>query len=117
MGTFKMLFGLAVVVVVIIAGVQTLPPAMSNYQFQDELKSLSLSANYGNRAIEDIQGEVILDARRHDIVLDPKQVIVQRTSAPGAGSSLYIQADYSVPVSILGYSFSISFEPSSGNKV
>jgi len=45
----------------------------------------------------------------------PEQITVQRIGSPGA-PAVYVAADYSVPVTLPGYSFSLHFNPSSGNR-
>ena len=45
----------------------------------------------------------------------PGSVTVQRIGTPGA-PAVYVAADYSVPVSLPGYSFTLHFTPSSGNR-
>jgi hypothetical protein len=47
--------------------------------------------------------------------LTPAQVTVQHIDTPGA-PAVYVAADYSVPISLPGYSFTLHFTPSSGNK-
>jgi len=54
-------------------------------------------------------------ARNYDIPLTPKQVKVTRVGGYGNGS-LNIEADYSVPIDLPGYSTSIEFHPSTKNK-
>jgi hypothetical protein len=58
---------------------------------------------------------VIKKAQDHQITLTPEQVTVQRIGTPGAPAA-YVAADYSVPVELPGYSFTLHFTPSSGNK-
>ena len=51
-----------------------------------------------------------------DSVLTPKQVHVSRTGGGNGNGSLTIEAEYSVPVDLPGYSTTLSFHPSSQNK-
>lgn len=115
MGTLKMLFGVAVVVVVAIAGIAIVPPYFSNYQFEDFIKTEALQSTYSTRSEDDIRDAVIKHARDFDISLTAKQVHVSRTGFNGAGS-LTIEAEYSVPVNLPGYSTTLEFHPSSKNK-
>ena len=48
-------------------------------------------------------------------ILAPEQITVQRIGTPGA-PAVFVAADYSVPVSLPGYSFVLHFTPSSGNR-
>jgi len=103
------------VVAMIVVGVAVIPPYFSNYQFQDDLKQEALASTYSTKSEDDIRDEVIKRARNFDIALDPKEVTVQRTGGLGSGS-LYIEADYAVPISLPGYSFELHFSPSTKNK-
>ena len=58
---------------------------------------------------------VIKKAQDHDIQLTPEHVTLQRIGTPGA-PAVYLAVDYSVPVNLPGYSFTLHFTPSSGNK-
>ena len=92
-----------------------IPPYFSNYQFEDAIKNEALQSTYGTRSEEDIRESVIKHAREYDIQLTNKQVRVSRTGTSGTGS-LTIEAQYSVPVSLPGYSTTLEFHPSSSNK-
>lgn len=116
MGTVKAIVGFLVIIFVVYAGFQIIPPELTNYSFQDDLKSIAMvgSAN-GHQTDQDILAAVIKKAQEHEITLTPQQVTVQRISTPGL-SSVYVAADYSVPINLPGYSFDLHFTPSSGNK-
>jgi hypothetical protein len=116
MGTIKAIVGFLVVVGVIYAAFQIIPPELSNYSFQDDLRDVAMAsaANF-HLTDEDIQQQVIKKAQEHQITLAPEQVTVQHIGTPGA-PAVYVAADYSVPVSLPGYSFSLHFTPSSGNR-
>jgi hypothetical protein len=58
---------------------------------------------------------VVKKAQEHQIALTPENVTVQRIGTPGA-LAVYVAADYTVPVTLPGYSFTMHFTPSSGNK-
>ena len=47
--------------------------------------------------------------------LSPEQITIQRIGTPGV-LGVYVAADYSVPVTLPGYSFTLHFTPSSGNR-
>jgi hypothetical protein len=64
---------------------------------------------------QELMDAVIKKAADQGITLTPEQVTVQRIGTPGA-PAVYIAADYSVPVNLPGYSFTLHFNPSSGNK-
>ena len=116
MGTVKAIVGFLVIVGVIYAGFQILPPELSNYSFQDDLRTVAMTGGANpHQTDQDLMDAVIKKAQDHQITLAPENVTVQRIGTPGA-PAVYVAADYSVPVSLPGYSFSLHFTPSSGNR-
>ena len=104
------------VIGVIYACFQIIPPMMNNYSFADDLRSVAMIAG-GNphESDQDILDSVMKRAHDHDITLTPEQVTVQRIGVPGA-PAVYVAVDYSVPVNLPGYSFVLHFTPNSGNR-
>ena len=116
MGTVKAIVGFLVIVGVMYAGFQILPPELSNYSFQDDLRSVAMVGGANpHQTDQDLVDAVIKKAQEHQITLAPENVTVQRIGTPGA-PAVYVAAEYSVPVSLPGYSFSLHFTPSSGNR-
>ncbi|MGA2002591.1 MAG: hypothetical protein ABSG70_04370 [Terriglobales bacterium] len=115
MATFKLLLGFGVFVAIIVLGIKVVPPCFANYEFEDTLKADAVQATYSTRSEEDIRNTVIKHAHDYDIALAPQQVKVSRTGGFGTGT-LNIEAEYSVPIDLPGYSTTISFHPSSSNK-
>jgi hypothetical protein len=115
MATVKLVFGMAIFGAVILVGIKLIPPYFANYEFEDSIKTESVQATYSTRSEEDIREAVIKHARNYDIELTPKQVKVTRVGGFGTGS-LNIEADYSVPIDLPGYSTTIEFHPSTKNK-
>ncbi len=104
----KALAGFLVIVALVVAGFQITPPILTNYSFQDDLKTVAMTAgaNY-LKTDEDIRNDVL--------PLKPEQVTVQRIGTPGL-MAVYLTADYTVAVNLPGYSFDMHFNPTSGNK-
>ena len=98
-----------------LAGIKIIPPFFSNYELEDSIKTEALQATYSTRTEEDIRAAIIKQARNYDIMLTPKQVQVTRAGSFGNGV-LNIEADYSVPIDLPGYSTTLEFHPSSKNK-
>lgn len=115
MATLKLIFGFVVFGVVALVGLKLIPPYFSNYELEDAIKTESLQATYSTRTEDDIRETIIKQARNYDIALTPKQVKVSRNGGYGNGT-LNIEAEYSVPVELPGYSTTIEFHPSSKNK-
>jgi hypothetical protein len=115
MGSLKAIVGVVMMVLVAIVCVKLIPPYFSNYEFEDFMKNEALQSTYGSRSEDDIRDSVVKHAREYDIQLTAKQVHVTRTGNSGTGS-LTIEAQYSIPVSLPGYSTTLEFHPSSSNK-
>lgn len=115
MASLKLIFGVAVIAAVTFVGIKIVPVYFSNYEFEDFIKEEALHSTYSTRSEEDVRESVIKHARDFDISLTAKQVHVSRTGGYGNGS-LTIEAEYSVPVDLPGYSMTLDFHPSSKNK-
>jgi hypothetical protein len=115
MATLKLILGVGVIVVVAFLGIKILPVYFSNYEFEDFIKEEALHSTYSMRSEDDIREAVIKHARDFDIDLTAKQVHVSRTGSSGNGS-LTIEAEYTVPIDLPGYSMTVDFHPSSKNK-
>jgi hypothetical protein len=116
MGTVKAIVGFLVIIGMVYAGFQIIPPEFTNYSFQDDIRNVAMLGGANLRMTDqDLVDQVVKRAQEHDITLTPEQVTVQRIGNPGS-LSVYVAADYSVPVSLPGYSFVLHFTPSSGNK-
>ena len=115
MSTLKLVFALGILLALGMVGLKVIPPYFSNYQFEDAIKTEALQSTYTPRTEEDIRDAVIKQARNYDIALTPKQVHVSRVGSFGNGS-LNIEADYSVPIDLPGYSTTLEFHPSTKNR-
>ena len=120
-GKAKIILGLAVLGLAVIAGWQIGSGELANLELQGDLRDLA--AQVGTRigldpmsTEEELRNAVIRKAQGHDIELEPGQVTVRRTGAADA-SVVYLAADYRVRVKLPGYSFTLHFTPSSAKKV
>lgn len=115
MATLKLVFGVGMFLAMILVGVKVIPPFFANYQFEDTLKEDAVQATYSTHSEEDIRNTVVKHAREFDIPLTPQQVRVSRVGGFGTGT-LNIEAEYSVPLDLPGYSTTLNFHPSSSNR-
>jgi hypothetical protein len=112
----KGIVGILAILCVVVACFQVAPPLMANYSFEDDLKTVALMDSSAlQKTDEDVRTDVMRKVREHDLPITPKQITVQRINTPGT-SAVYVAADYSVTVSLPGYSFDMHFTPNSGNK-
>ena len=116
MGTVKAIVGFLVVIGAIYGGFQIIPPELTNYSFQDDLRNVAMVGG-GNPHLtdQDLTDAILKKAQDQQITMAPENVTVQRIGSPGA-PAVYVAADYHVPVNLPGYSFSLHFTPSSGNR-
>lgn len=116
MGTVKAIVGFLVIVGVIYSAFQIIPPELTNYSFQDDLRNIAMMGGANpHQTDQEIINAVVRKAQDHQITLAPEQVSLQRIGTPGS-PAVYLAADYSVPVSLPGYSFTLHFTPNSGNR-
>jgi hypothetical protein len=116
MGTVKAIIGFLAIIACVYAGFQIVPPELSNYSFEDDLKNVAMMGGSNPHTTDqELIDSIIKKAQDHQITLTPERVTVQRIGTPGS-PAVYVAADYSVPVSLPGYSFTLHFTPSSGNK-
>jgi len=116
MGTLKAIVGLLGIIALVYCGFQLAPPEMTNYSFTDDLRSVALMGGSNpHMTDQELVEMVIRKANEQHISLTPEQVTVQRIGTPGA-PAVYVAAEYSVPVSLPGYDFTLHFKPSSGNR-
>ncbi len=111
----KLVLGFVVIAFVGLVCFKLIPPFFANYELEDAIKTEATQSTYSARSEDDIRQAIIKQARNLDIPLTPKQVHVQRVGSLGTGT-LSIDAEYSVPVDLPGYSTTLEFHPSTQNK-
>jgi len=116
MGTVKAIGGLLLIIAVIYCAFQIIPPELTNYSFQDDLRNIAMVGGANpHESDQELIDSIMKKAQEHQITLAPEQITIQRIGTPGA-PAVYVAADYSVPVSLPGYAFALHFTPSSGNR-
>jgi hypothetical protein len=117
MGTIKIILGLAVLLLLAV-GWQFGSRELANIELQDEMHDLASQAGtrvglVAPNSDDDLRGAVVRKAKQHDIELQPEQVTVQRTGSEDK-QTLYLAANYTVPIVLPGFSFALHFTASSG---
>jgi hypothetical protein len=117
MGKGKLILGLAVLALAIIAGWQIVSCEMANLGLREDLRDIASQAGayiglVSFNSDEDFRKAVIRAAQSHDIQLEAEQVTVQRTGTVPA-QSIYIAVDYKARVKLPGFSFALHFHPTS----
>lgn len=117
---FKIIAVLAVLILVCNVGWQIGACELANIELRDDMKDLvsQLGGRIGltsAKSDEDFRNDILRRAQKYDIPLTPEQVTVQRTGV-GLAASMYLAANYSVPIHLPGFSFQLHFNPESGTK-
>jgi hypothetical protein len=117
MGKGKLILGLAVLALAIIAGWQIVSCELANLALHDDMRDLAAQAGayiglVSFNTDEDFRNAVIRAAKGHEIQLEPEQVTVQRTGTVPA-QTIYLAADYKARVALPGFSFTLHFHPTS----
>lgn len=115
MATLKLVLGVAIFGALVLVGIKVVPPFFANYQFEDAIKNEATQSTYSTRSEDDVRESILKQAHSLDIALTAKQVHVTRVGGFGTGT-LSIDAEYSVPIELPGYSTTLDFHPSSKNK-
>ncbi|MGH9737788.1 MAG: hypothetical protein ACRD4X_04285 [Candidatus Acidiferrales bacterium] len=108
----NLFFTLLILLSMAIGAVKIAPPYVDNYQFQDDINT---EARYGlttypKKSPDDIRREVWQDAQGLGIPASPQDI--QLDDSNGA---LSIALDYSVPIDLYVYQFTLQFHPHADN--
>jgi hypothetical protein len=120
MRKITIILGLAVLVLTVLAGWQIGACELANMNFQEDLHDLAsqVGTHIGFAAPtsdEEMNLIVVRKAKEHGIDLQATQVTVRRTNS-GETSTLYLAADYTVPVNLAFFSVNLHFTPTSDKK-
>jgi hypothetical protein len=96
----------------IFAGVKVVPVYFANYQFQDSMNSESRFAltGYPKKTTEDVRDDIYRKVQELDIPAKREDIQVSM-----ANGYVNISLDYSVPIDLAVYQFSLQFHPHSDN--
>ena len=117
MGKGKLILGLAVLALAVIAGWQIVSCELANLELRGDLRDIASQAGayiglVSFNSDEDFRNAVIRAAKGHEIELEAEQVTVQRTgTAPN--QSIYLAVDYKARVKVPGFSLALHFHPTS----
>ena len=117
MRSVKIILFLAIVLPLGSAAWQFGASKVANMNLQEEMRDMASQAGSHIGVVtplsdDELTRSIILKTKDHGIELQPDQVTVRRANA-GERSTLYIAADYTVPVNLLLFSFSLHFTPTS----
>jgi hypothetical protein len=115
MGTIKLVLGIGLIVAMVWAGAEVIPPYFANYEFEDAIKNEATISTYSNKGEDAIREAVFKKAQELELPLSKDQIKVQRTGMQGNGSVI-IEAPYTVHVDLPGYPMDLEFDPATKNK-
>lgn len=107
-----MFLTLLVLVAMAVAAFKIAPPYINNYQFQDALNTeaeFALTA-YPRRTPDDIRKEIWKKAQDLDIPADPQDIRLDMSN-----TNVNISLDYSIPIDLYVYQFTLQFHPHADN--
>ncbi|HWC18158.1 MAG TPA: hypothetical protein VG498_14145 [Terriglobales bacterium] len=121
----KIIAAILIFIPIFSAGWQIGACELANIELRDDLKDIAsqLALRVGPAqpsSDEDFRNDVIRRAEHYDIHLEPAQIKVERIISGqtdyGPIVTLYLAVEYAVPVHVLGHSFELHFNPTSGTK-
>jgi Domain of unknown function (DUF4845) len=94
------------------AGVKIVPVYFANYQMQDSMNSESRFAltGYPKKGPSDVQDDILKKAQDLGIPAKKDDIVVQMENG-----SVSISLDYSVPIDLIVYQFTLQFHPHADN--
>jgi hypothetical protein len=120
MKKIKIVLALVAFYFLLSAGWQIGACELANIELKDDLQDIStqLGVRIGATDVasdDDLRAMVLRKAEKYDIPLAPDHVIVMRDGY-GKNANIYLEADYSVPIYLPRFTFSMYFNPSSAHK-
>jgi hypothetical protein len=114
---FKIIFALVIMAFAASLGWQIFVANNANSELRSDMQILAtqITARIGLTAPssdEDLRRDILERAQRQGIDLLPDQITIRRTGGPKMeDQEIYIAADYSRPIRLLGLTFSLHFTP------
>jgi hypothetical protein len=108
----NLLLTLLVLVGMAVAAFKIAPPYINNYQFQDAINTeaeFALTA-YPKRSPDEIRKEIWQKAQELDIPADPQDIRLDMSN-----TNVNISLDYSIPIDLYVYQFTLQFHPHADN--
>jgi hypothetical protein len=106
------LFTIVIVGAMIFAGVKIVPPYVENYQFQDSIAAESrfALAGYPKKNADEVRDDIFKKAQELNIPVKAEDIRVSMTNG-----NVEIALDYSVPIDLKVYQFTLQFHPHADN--
>jgi len=106
----KLIIWLVVLGFIINVAVIVVPVYVNEFQFQNNIQEIARFASVNRKTVEDIQRSVLEVADKDSCPVQPSDVKVKSLSG-----NIRIDVDYSVPVDLRLFQWTINFHPSAVN--
>lgn len=108
----SLLFTLVILAAMAFTAIKIVPVYVENYQFQDSIEAESRFAltGYPKKGPDDVRADIFKKAQELDIPVKPEDIRVSMTNG-----SVEIGTDYSVPIDLKVYQFTLQFHPHADN--
>jgi hypothetical protein len=108
----SLLFTLVILGAMAFTAIKIVPVYVENYQFQDSIEAESRFAltGYPKKGPDDVRADIFKKAQELDIPVKPEDIRVSITNG-----SVEIGTDYSVPIDLKVYQFTLQFHPHADN--
>jgi hypothetical protein len=108
----NLMITLIVLAAMVVAAVKIAPPYVENYEFQDAINTEARFAEtgYPKKTDDQIRQDVAKKAADLDIPADPQDIQLDMSNG-----NVSISLDYSVPIDLYVYQFSLQFHPHADN--
>lgn len=110
----RLVVTLLFIAAMIFVAAEIIPPYFAYYQFQDAIKSEAKFAltGYPKKSLDDIREDIYKKAQELDI---PASKDAIQLSVDGQNGRVDIGLDYSVPIDLKVYQFTLEFHPHADN--
>jgi hypothetical protein len=108
----SLLITLIILAAMAFTAIKIVPVYVENYQFQDSIEAESRFAltGYPKKGPEDVRADIFKKAQELDIPVKSEDIRVSITNG-----SVEIGTDYSVPIDLKVYQFTLQFHPHADN--
>ena len=110
----KTLLALVVLVALVFSAIKIVPAYVNNYDMQDAMQQEArfvFNPNTGRpKSMDDIRAELVKKAQQLGLPIKPDDIQVTQE-----GTKVSIAADYTIPVDLVVYQFTLHFHPQADN--
>jgi hypothetical protein len=100
----KRIIGLAILVAILFAAGQYVPPYVSAFQFNDFIRQEVKFAAASRRTTDDVRASIVAKAKEYDIPIGPRDVKITRR-----GPSFSLDLEYRFPIDMRVYQHDLVF--------